>query len=101
MKFVIVKKSELIKEQEASGLLSSLGIKAPLSKISLVGYLLFQEYKMNEILNKFLLAVDKIMPEMHLNQPGFTYSACGTFTKKESKNLRNMRFKIYLSKRTR
>ena len=101
MKCVIVKKSELIKEQEASGLLSSLGIKAPLSKISLVGYLLFQEYKINEILNKFLLAVDKIMPEMHLNQPGFTYSACGTFTKKESKNLRNMRFKIYLSKRTR
>ena len=21
------------------------------------------------------------MPEMHLRQPGFTYSACGTFTK--------------------
>ena len=36
---------------------------------------------MNEILNKVLLAGDKCMPEMHLNQPGFTYSACGPFTK--------------------
>ena len=35
------KKSKFIKEQEASGLLSSLGIKTPLSKISLVGPLLF------------------------------------------------------------
>ena len=34
---------------------------------------------MNEIVNKFLLAADKFMPEMHLK--GFTYSACGTFTK--------------------
>ena len=31
--------------------------------------------------NKFLLASDKCMPEMHLKQPGFTYSACGPFTK--------------------
>ena len=29
---------------------------------------------MNEIVNKFLLAGDKFMPEMHLKQPGFTYS---------------------------
>ena len=36
---------------------------------------------MNEIVNKFLLAGDKFMPEMHLSQPGFTYSACTTFTK--------------------
>ena len=36
---------------------------------------------MNEIVNKFLLAGDKFMPEMHLRQPGFTYSACGPFTK--------------------
>ena len=35
------KKSKFIKEQEASGLLNSLGIKTPLSKISLVGPLLF------------------------------------------------------------
>ena len=35
------KKSKFIKEQEASGLLSRLWIKAPLSKISLVVPLLF------------------------------------------------------------
>ena len=38
------KKSKFIKEQEASGLLSSLGIKTPLSKIRFVGLLLFQRY---------------------------------------------------------
>ena len=36
---------------------------------------------MNEIVNKFLLAGNKFMPEIDLRQPGFTYSACGTFTK--------------------
>ena len=36
---------------------------------------------MNEIVNKFLLAGDKFMPEMHLRQPQFVYSACGPFTK--------------------
>ena len=36
---------------------------------------------MNEIVNKFLLAGDKFMPEMHLRQSRFTYSACGPFTK--------------------
>ena len=36
---------------------------------------------MNEIVNKFLLVRDKFMIEMHLKQPGFTYSACGPFTK--------------------
>ena len=36
---------------------------------------------MNDIINKFLLAGDKFIPEMHLRQPGFTYSACGAFTK--------------------
>ena len=35
---------------------------------------------MNNIINKFLLAGDKFMPEMHLRQPQFTYSACGPFT---------------------
>ena len=30
---------------------------------------------MKEIVNKFLLAVDKFMPEMHLRQPGFTHNA--------------------------
>ena len=40
---------------------------------------------MNEIVNKFLLAGDKFMPEMHFKQPGFTYSACGPFTKNKER----------------
>ena len=40
---------------------------------------------MNKIVNKFLLAGDKFMPEMHLKQPGFTYSACGPFTKSKER----------------
>ena len=35
-------------------------------------------------MNKFLFVGDKFMPEMHLRQPRFTYSACGPFT--ENKN---------------
>ena len=40
---------------------------------------------MNETINKFLLAGDKFMPEMHLKQPGFTYSVCGPFTKNKER----------------
>ena len=36
---------------------------------------------MNETVNKFLLAGDKVMPEMQLKQPKFAYSACGPFAK--------------------
>ena len=36
---------------------------------------------MNNIINKFLLTSDKFMPEMHLRQPQFVYSACGPFTR--------------------
>ena len=42
---------------------------------------------MNNVINKFLLAGDKFMPEMYLRQPRFVYSACGPFTRyKERKN---------------
>ena len=40
---------------------------------------------MNDIVNKFLLIGDEFMPEMHLRQPGFTYSACGPFTKNKER----------------
>ena len=40
---------------------------------------------MNNVINKFLLAGDKFMPEMHLRQPQFTYSSCGPFTKHEQR----------------
>ena len=38
-------------------------------------------YKMNEIVDKLLLAGEKFMAEMYLRKPGFTYSVCGPFTK--------------------
>ena len=40
---------------------------------------------MNELANTFLLAGNKFMPEIHLKQPGFTYSACGPFTKNQER----------------
>ena len=55
---MIEKKWKFIKGQEPRGLLSSLEIKTFLNKIPLVGLLLFLNFKMNEIINKFLLAVD-------------------------------------------
>ena len=55
--------------------------------------------KLNEKVNKFLLAGDKFMPEMHLKQPGFTYSACGPFTKnKEFKNLKKQEIQAIFTK---
>ena len=51
---------------------------------------------MNEIVNKFLLAGDKFMPEMHLKQPGFTYSACGPFTKNKERIEKFMQMKIQI-----
>ena len=41
----------------------------------------FDWFKMNKNINQFLLTGDKFMPELHLKQPGFTYSACGSLTK--------------------
>ena len=41
--------------------------------------------KINEIVNNFLLADDKFMSEMHLKQPGFTYSACRPFNKNKER----------------
>ena len=40
---------------------------------------------MDEIVNKVLLAGDKFLPEMHLKQSEFIYSACGPFTKNKEK----------------
>ena len=52
---------------------------------------------MNEIVSKFSLSDDKFMPGMHLKQlaalgkSGFTYSACGPFTKKTKKEFKNLK----------
>ena len=54
-------------------------------------------YKINEMVNKFLLAGDTFMSEMHL-----AYSACGPFTKNKERIQKfkgNRRFTIYLLKK--
>ena len=55
---------------------------------------------MNEVVNKFLLAGNKFLPKMHLKQPGFTYSASGSFlkTKKELKNLKKQETQTIFTK---
>ena len=73
-------KITIIKQQEARRLLSSL-IVFCLNSIKQVN----TKYKMNEIVNKFLLVGDKFMLEMHLKQSGFTYSACGPFNKNKER----------------
>ena len=40
---------------------------------------------MNKIVYQFLLARDKFLPKMHSKQRGFTYSACGSFTKNKER----------------
>ena len=80
------KRSRFIKNQETKWRLSNLGLKTPLTTVPILGDILFwMRIKMNEIVNKFLLAGDKFMSEMHLKQPGFTYSACGPFTKNKER----------------
>ena len=43
------------------------------------------KFKMNEIINKFLLTGENFIPELHLEPPGFTYSACESFTKRRER----------------
>ena len=75
------KKSKFIKEQEAEVLLSKLpGMTIPIINDLPIANIFFKKYKINTIVKKLLLARDKFMPEMHLRQPRFTYSACGPFT---------------------
>ena len=82
------KKSTFI--SQGSGLFNSLGLNTPQNRMKMLyGMLLDNKIiNMNNIINKFLLAGDKFMPEMHLRQPRFVYSACGPLTRhKELKNL--------------
>ena len=45
---------------------------------------------MDEIVNKFLLTGNRFMPQMHLKQPGFTYSACGPFSRNKERIQKSM-----------
>ena len=40
---------------------------------------------MGHVINKFLLLGDKFMPEIHLRQTQFAYSACGLFTRRQKR----------------
>ena len=51
---------------------------------------------MNNIINKFLLAGDKFMPEMHLRQPRFIYSTCGPFTRHKIKEFKRTGDRRYI-----
>ena len=53
---------------------------------------------MNKMINKFSLAGDKFMAEIHLRQPGFTYSACGKCIKNKERiqKLKEMRDSRYI-----
>ena len=71
-----IKKARFIKKQKVKGLLSNLGIRTLLSKIPILRDVLFdcnfiecssiENFKTNNIINTFLLAGDKCMPEIHL-----------------------------------
>ena len=45
---------------------------------------------MNEIVNEFLFAGDKFMPETYLKQPGFTCSPCCPFTRNKGRIQKSM-----------
>ena len=67
---------------QGSGLFDSLGLNTPQNRMKDSLWNAFNKIiKMNNVVNKFLLAGDKFMPEMHLRQPQFVYSACGPFTR--------------------
>ena len=81
-----IKKSKFVKEQEAKDLLSNLRIKTNYT----VQCFALRHRKMNEIVNRFLLAGDKFMPELNLKQPGFTYIACGPFNRNKERIEKSM-----------
>ena len=74
-------KVPILGEKSRRLLSNLLGVKLLiLGDISKVSTLLLK-YKINAIINEFLSAGDKFMPELNLRQPGFTYSVYGPFTK--------------------
>ena len=68
--------------------MSNLVVRTPLSKIPLLNVLFCLSYKINDVnkvINHFLKIGDKFMPEMYLRQPGFPYSAFGSYTKNKQR----------------
>ena len=64
-------------DQEPSRMIDS-SVKS-LNQSSILSPILVWRYKMNKTMNKFFLAGDKFMPEMHFRLPGFMHSACEPF----------------------
>ena len=83
--------SSLERISQGSGLFDSLGLNKMLcgmlldNKTTCKALVPSALINMNNIINKFLLAGDKYMPEMHLRQPQFVYSACGPFTRQKER----------------
>ena len=96
------KKWRFIKNQETKGLLGKLGIRTPLSKVPILGDILFEGVciKMNEIVNKFLLTGDKFLPEMHLNNLDLRTVLVEHLikTKKDLKNSKKQEIQIIFTK---
>ena len=78
------KKLKFIKQQEARKSLSKLGKKNTFKWNSFIRSC-FVLIVLNKLTSWFLWAGDKFMPEMHLRQPGFTYSACESFAKNKER----------------
>ena len=68
---------------QGSGLFDSLGLNTPQNRMKTLCRMLLDKkvINMNNVINKFLLAGDTSMPEMHLRQSQFVYSAYETFTR--------------------
>ena len=90
-----IKILRFVKEQEAKDLLSNLERHHWVN--SIVRYFVLRCIKMNETVNKFLLAGVKFIPEMHLKQLGFNYSVCGLFTRNKNKLKSLWRLVIHIS----
>ena len=85
--------------------MSKIEIRSPLINIPLIDAIFYfktkkqlfcfnniwdNQFKMNEIVNENLMTGDKLMSKLHLRQPGFTYSACGSFTR-YSENIKKLK----------
>ena len=67
------------------GLLGHLETELLCENIIIEWYIILKKLKINVIISRFLLAGDTFILDMHLGQPGLTYSACRLFTKKKER----------------
>ena len=80
-----IKKSRFVKKARSKRITKQLRNQNTVEQNSIIKCFVLSCMKMNEIVNKFLQVGNKFMPEMHLKQPGFTYSACGPFTRNKER----------------